>query len=248
MNPPYSSLAFCYDRLNADADYAGRAAYLTGRMQRYGVPDGALVLDLACGTGAITLLLAAAGYDMIGIDRSPDMLAVARSKPNGADILWLCQDMRAFELYGTVSAVVCCLDSLNYLTGLAGMKKCLSLVHNYLDPGGLFLFDVNTPYKFRHVYGNEHYVLEAPGVFCGWKNRFDAKSGLCDFELTIFSEENGRWRRFDEHQRERCWSPKTLNALLDDAGFERLETTGDRNGRVPSETDERLYYVCRAVK
>ena len=248
MNPPYTALAEAYDSLNASVDYRAWAAGIAEKLKASGLPDGALVLDLACGTGGITLPLAALGYDMIGVDVSPDMLSVARRKPGAEKVLWLCQDMRSFELYGTVGAVVSCLDSVNYLTGRAGLSKCFSLVHNYLDPGGLFLFDVNAPRAFRDRYGDNQYVLEAPHVFCGWKNHFDPKSGLCDFELTLFCEQNGAWRRYDERQRERCWSPKTLDSLLSEAGFERLSLSEDLSGTPPTEASQRLFFLCRAVK
>ena len=249
MNRPYSALAECYDRLNAHIDYTGWAKALSERLRGLGVPDGALVLDLACGTGNVTLPLAALGYDMIGVDISPDMLNAARQK-NGADqVLWLCQDMRAFELYGTVGAVVCCLDSVNYLTGKIGLRKCFSLVHNYLDPDGIFLFDVNSPYKFKHIYGDQQYVLDAEGVYCGWKNFYDEESGLCDFELSIFSErEDGSWHRFDENQRERCWSVKTLSSLLTACGFEILSVSSDLSGTPVEETSARIFFACRAIK
>ena len=249
MNRPYSVLASCYDRLNAAVNYREYADYLAEQLRRYGITDGSLVLDLACGTGNITLALAAHGYDMIGVDLSPEMLDAARRKAPGQDILWLCQDMRRFELYGTVAATVCCLDSLNYLTGRAGLQKCFSLVHNYLDPNGLFLFDMNTPYKFEHVYGTQQYLLEGKGVFCGWQNYYDKASGLCDFELTIFSEnEDGTYTRFDESQRERCWSLKTIQSLLASTGFTLLSMQGDLDGSPVTETTERAYFICRANK
>ena len=249
MNLPYSALAECYDRLNSHVPYAEWAQGLAQRMRSLDVPDGALVLDLACGTGNITLPLAAMGYDMIGVDLSPDMLNAARQKPNADRVLWLCQDMRSFELYGTVGATICCLDSINYLTGRIGLKKCFSLVHNYLDPNGIFLFDVNAPYKFKHVYGNQEYILEADGVYCGWKNRYDEASGLCDFDLSIFSErEDGSWHRFDECQRERCWSIKTLASQLTACGFAVLEIASSLDGAPVEETSERIFFTCRAIK
>ncbi len=249
MNRPYSALAECYDRLNAHVDYAGWAFALATALKAQGVPDGALVLDLACGTGNMTLPLSDLGYDMIGVDLSPDMLNAARKKAGADRVLWLCQDMRSFELYGTVGAVVCCLDSVNYLTGKIGLRKCFSLVHNYLDPDGIFLFDVNSPYKFKHVYGQNQFVLEGEGVYCGWQNDYDEASGLCDFSLNIFSEnQEGLWHRFDEVQRERCWSRKTLTSCLTACGFEVLSVASDLTGTPVTETSERLFFTCRAIK
>lgn len=250
MNPQYSSLASYYDKLNAHIDYEQWADFLVARFREGGIPSGSLVLDLACGTGNITLPLLKRGYDMIAIDVSPEMLDCGRKKPDGDKVLWLCQDMRFFELYGTVAAVVCCLDSINYITGKQGLKKCFSLVHNYLDPNGLFIFDVNSPYKFKNVYGENQYVMEAPGVYCGWKNHFDRKTGLCDFELSLFAEDlnTGLYRRYDELQRERCWRTDTLSNLLNDSGFHIISISdGFQMNPVGDET-ERIFFICRAEK
>lgn len=245
----YSALASCYDRLNAHIDYEGWADGVRDLLSSLNVPDDALVLDLGCGTGNLTLPLARRGYDMIGVDLSPEMLDAARRKKGADKVLWLCQDMRSFELYGTVAAVTSCLDSINYLTSKAGLDACFSLVHNYLDPDGIFLFDVNTPYKFETVYGDEHYVMEAEGVVCTWVNHYHRKSKLCDFELSIFVEEpDGRYRRYDELQRERCWSLKTLNSSLIKSGFEVLSVAEDLLGSPLTESSERAFFTCRAKK
>ena len=245
----YSAIAECYDALNSHIDYESFANFLNKEIRAGGVSDGSLVLDLACGTGNITLPLLKRGYDMIGVDLSGDMLNIARNKKDGDRVLWLCQDMRSFELYGTVGAVVCCLDSINYLTSRNGLDKCFSLVHNYLDPNGIFIFDVNTPYKFENVYGNIHYVLEDEGIFCGWQNFYDRKSGLCDFELSFFYEnEDGSYTRLDETQTEKCYSLKTLTNLLKKNGFEIIKVISDFDGSPVTDTDERAYFVCRAIK
>ena len=251
MTSGYTSLAKYYDRLNSEIDYGKWADFIKKQLDSFGIKEGSLVLDLGCGTGNITIPLAERGYDMIGIDGSPDMLneALLKAQSSKKEILWLCQDMRSFELYGTVAATVCCLDSLNYLTGKRGFEKCLSLVHNYLDPDGIFIFDVNTPYKFQNVYADNHYILEADGVFCGWKNCFDQKSGLCDFDLTLFvRNEDGTYERSDETQTERCYSKKAIEAALINAGFELISVSSDFSGTAPKDTDERWFFVSRAKK
>ena len=245
----YSAIAECYDALNSHVDYEAFASFLNREIRAGGISDGSIVLDLACGTGNITLPLLKCGYDMIGVDLSDDMLNIARNKKGGNKVLWLCQDMRSFELYGTVGAVVCCLDSINYLTSRNGLSKCFSLVHNYLDPNGIFIFDVNTPYKFEHIYGNNHYILEDDGIYCGWQNYFDKKSGLCDFELSFFYEnDDGSYTRLDETQTERCYSIKTITDLLIKNGFEIIKIISDFEGSPFKDTDERAYFVCRAIK
>ena len=157
--------------------------------------------------------------------------------------------MRDFELYGTVDAVVCCLDSINYLTKTEDVRKCFSLVHNYLAPDGLFLFDVNTPHKFETVYADHTYVLEADGIYCGWQNDYNATRRTCDFCLDIFSEnEDGTYTRTEEIQRERAYSHRTIAKLLSESGFELIDRVGDFEFTPATETDDRWFYVARAKK
>jgi len=246
----YESLAAVYDRLNGDVPYAAIADFYEAAFGRAGIrPE--LVLDLGCGTGSMTLELARRGYDMIGVDGSSDMLSRAyeRKAQAGLDgVLLLCQDMRAFELYGTVGAVVSTLDCVNYLTEEGDLDKCFSLVHNYLDPGGLFVFDVNTPYKFRHVFGDNAYILEEEDCFCAWQNDFDEEAGLCRFDLSVFrAGEDKRYTRADETQTERCYTREELTAALEKAGFDNIAFYGDLGFGAPQETTERWYVsaVCR---
>ena len=251
----YRALARVYDRLNADLDYAAWADFIEGCFEKHLAMRPTLVLDLACGTGTMTRMLAARGYDMIGVDGSADMLSEAYALGNEeGKILYLCQDMRSFELYGTVGAVVSCLDSINYLLSEDDLRKTFAGVHNYLDPDGLFLFDVNAPYKFAEVYGNNAYVLEdetpdGGAIYCGWQNEYDAESGICDFWLSLFEEkEDGSYCRSDEHQRERCYTENTLRHLLEEAGFEWLGMYGDFAFSAPTDTTERWYIAARAKK
>ncbi len=251
MKNQYTSIAKLYDSLNADTDYKSLAAFLSERAKLYCGKNPELILDLACGTGKLTRALARLGYDMTGIDLSEDMLAVAHenSAKEKLDILYLCQDMTEFELYGTVDAVFCCFDSLNYLTKPSALEKCFSLVHNYLFPDGIFIFDMNTPYKFENVYADNSYVLENGDVFCAWQNYYNKKSKMCDFYLTFFKElEDGTYKRSDEVQRERCYSEKSVLKCLKDTGFELLEILGEDKMSSPCQTDERRYYIARAIK
>lgn len=224
MNVPmYAALWANYDKLNAETDYEGWADFLCTLFRRHSAIPVTSVLDLACGTGSMTFALHSRGYDMTALDISPEMLSCAREKADecGAeDILWLCQDMRSFELYGTVSAVVCCLDGINHLTGATDLDRCFSLVHNYLEPGGVFLFDVNTPKKFREFYGDNDYILEDEGVLCCWQNQYDIPRQSCTFSLSVFEENpDGTWNRTDTVQRERCYSRQKLIRSLKKAGF-----------------------------
>lgn len=258
----YEAIAHVYDKLNAQIDYERWADFTERCMDRFLSQRPTLVLDLACGTGSMTLALAKRGYDMIGVDGSTDMLAEAWNRtPENASILWLCQDMRRFELYGTVGAVTCCLDSLNYLLTEEDLNQCFACVHNYLDPNGLFLFDMNTPYKFQTVYGSNAYILEDElvyddgdreehvPVFCGWQNTYHPKSGICEFDLSLFEElPDGTYRRSDEHQQERCYDLDTIRTALTRTGMELLGVWADFSFTEPSETTERWYIAARALK
>ena len=249
----YDAIAHVYEKLNSEIDYKKWADFIEACFDKYLSIRPSLVLDLACGTGTMTRELSRRGYDMIGIDGSADMLTEAfMQKEEGESTLYLNQDMREFELYGTVGAVTCCLDSINYLLTEDDVKTTFSLVHNYLDPDGLFLFDVNTPYKFENIYSDNAYVLEdeieGSAVYCGWQNSYDKKSGICDFYLSLFEENDGTYLRFDEHQQERCYTKETLVSLLDSCGFELIDVVGGYDFEIPAENCERFYFIARAKK
>ena len=250
----YEAIARVYDKLNADIDYKSWADFFDKCFDRYLDSRPELVLDLACGTGRMTRELSARGYDMIGVDGSEDMLSEAMYSYDREGILYLLQDMREFELYGTVGAVVCCLDSINYLLKESDVAKTFATVHNYLDPDGLFVFDVNSPHKFKCVYGDNAYVLEDEGedgqaVYCGWQNQFDEQSGICDFYLSIFEEdEDGVYTRSDEHQREKCYDLDTLKKHLQENGFEFIGAFSDFDFKEINDTDDRWYIVAKAKK
>ena len=252
----YHAISAFYDRVNADIDYEAWADYIEENFRRHLPARPTLLLDLACGTGSMTLALARRGYDMIGVDGSADMLSIARDRAMDAgqtDILYLLQDMREFELYGTVGAVSCCLDSINYLTEDGDLEACFATVHNYLDPDGLFLFDVNTPYKFEHIYGDNSYIFEEEAddrlIFCGWQNYYDPVTRLCDFDLTVFTEDRrGKYRREDESHTERCYSLREITDALTQSGFTLLAVHGGTDFSEPDEQSERWHLVARAIK
>jgi hypothetical protein len=162
--------------------------------------------------------------------------------------------MRELELYGTVGATLCCLDSLNYLTEDGDLERVFSLVHNYSDPDALFLFDVNSEFKFENIYADNSYILEdenddGGAIFCGWQNSYDAKSRICSFYLSVFEEgDNGEYYRSDEEQRERCYSVEEIRTALKKTGFELLDVFADTDFSSVSERSERLYFVTRVKK
>lgn len=250
----YNSIARVYDKLNAEIDYKAWADFVEKCFEKYMSVKPEIVLDLACGTGSMTYELASRGYDMIGVDGSEDMLSEAYSRGpvvNGSNILYLLQDMRSFELYGTVGAVTCCLDSMNYLIGEGDFEKCLSTVHNYLESGGIFVFDMNTPYKFEKVYGDNSYILEdtidGKNIYCGWQNFYDKESKICSFYLSLFEEQNGKYLRSDEEQHERCYLLEEVKTSLDKCQFELLSVSKDYKFTEISDDTERWYFVAKRI-
>ncbi len=253
----YDAISSVYDNINSEIDYSKWADFIESCFNKFLPQRPEIVLDLACGTGSMTFELHSRGYDMIGADASEDMLYKAYNKAYDRDIhdiLFIKQDMRDFELYGTVGAICCCLDSVNYLTEDGDIDKCFSCVHNYLDPNGLFIFDVNTPYKFENTYGNNHYIFEdndscGRQAYCGWQNEYDVKTGLCNFYLSVFtSDENGKYIRSDEVQTERCYGKEFLTSKLNKSGFELLGIYSDYNFNTPCDITDRWYIVARAIK
>lgn len=187
----YTSFAYVYDTFMDNVPYGEWARHIREKLCEHGVTDG-IVLDLGCGTGTMTERLAGYGYDMIGVDNSEEMLELAMEKKteSGYDILYLLQDMRGFELYGTVRAVVSVCDSVNYITEPDELEEVFRLVNNYLDPKGIFLFDFNTVHKYRDVIGDST-IAEDRGV-CSfiWDNRYYEKEQINEYDLTLFIAED----------------------------------------------------------
>ena len=240
----YESFAAIYDRLMTDVDYDGWCDYLEESFARMKVQPK-LVLELGCGTGNLTLRLANRGYSMIGLDNSSDMLTVATEKSQGFDILYILQDMTEFELYGTVDAVVCSLDCLNYLTEEGMLEKCFSLVSLYLNPGGVFLFDLNTQYKMEHLLAPEIFLYDDGKIFYTWQSIWDEEYGECEYDLTFFVKEGEVYRKFEETHLQKAYSVSEVEQALKRAGL-RLEGMGDGFDLKPvSEKTERIFFAAR---
>ena len=243
----YSKFAQVYDLFMDNIDYEGWADYVTDRLKEYGITDG-LVLELGCGTGTMTGLLADRGYDMIGVDNSEEMLAEAMEKrvESGQDILYLLQDMQEFELYGTVRAVVSVCDSLNYITEREELLQVFRLVNNYLDPEGIFLFDMNTVHKYRDLMGDTTIAENREEGSFIWENYFDEASAVNEYDLTLYIREDGEtYRRFEEVHYQRAYDLKTIDRLLADAGMELLAAYDAFTKEPVKEDSERIYVVAR---
>ncbi len=241
----YQGFARLYDVLTFDVDYDGMANFICQRLQANKIHAG-LVLDLACGTGTLTLALAQKGYEMLGADASEDMLSVARQKKGAENILFLNQPMEDFELYGTVDAIVCALDSINYLTEPDALEKTFALCANYLNPDGVLLFDVNSEYKFREILAQETYTYETDDIFYVWENDFDEKTGLCNLYLTFFEQtENNLYRRLDETHTQRLYTDDFLEKSLEKAGFVITARYDGYNKNAPNGKSERIVYEVK---
>ncbi len=242
----YEYLAGCYDAFTADVDYPRWADYLEKQFRRGKLPVRT-VLDLACGTGTLTCLLAERGYDMTGVDLSEEMLAVAAEKGRALPEppLFLHQSMDELDLYDTVDACVCCLDSVNYVTRPAALKKAFQRVHLFLTPGGSFLFDINTPAKLKGLDG-QLFMDEDEDSACIWRAEYSARRRICTYGMDIFTRVEGDlWRREEEVHEEYAYTPEELTEYLRQAGFRDIKQFGELSLRAPKEGEQRIFFRAR---
>ena len=247
----YTSFASVYDTFMDNVPYEEWGGYIHSLLCRYGVKDG-LVLDLGCGTGTMTEILAGYGYDMIGVDNSGDMLELAMEKrfASGHDILYLLQDMRGFELYGTVRAVVSVCDSVNYITEPEELAEVFRLVNNYLDPGGIFLFDFNTEYKYREVMGDCTIAEDRGDCSFIWDNCYYEEEKINEYDLTLFiregSDDNGAlYRKYRETHFQRGYTLEEVRELLSSAGLVFQAAYDMDTGEAAWGKSERICVIAR---
>ncbi len=260
----YDDFAYVYDELMDNIPYEKWADMLDDIIREEGISipnsesqdnlesERNLVLDLACGTGTLTELMYKKGYDMIGVDNSESMLNVAYDKrnENGSEILYLNQDMRELDLYSTVGTVYCICDSINYLIDTEDIETVLSLVKNYLYPGGLFIFDFNTIHKYRDVIGNRTIAETRENISFIWENTYTMENDINEYDLTIFAkadvdyEDEELFKRFEETHYQRGYSIDMIMELLNKAGFKIVKTFDDRD-KDPDEDSERIFVVAR---
>lgn len=243
----YLDFAYIYDKLTFDVNYDETASYIEKIFEKFANEKPKLVADLACGTGTMCLKLNEKGYDMIGIDFSENMLDVALKKSEEKNILYLNQDISDFELYGTVDAFLCLLDSVNHITEKKDLEKMFSLVNNYLNPEGLFIFDVNTQYKFENILADNIYTYDTDDIYYVWENEYNKKDKLCDFYLTFFVKDNDTFGRIDEYHCERCYKEKDLKKMAENNGFKVLGKFDELTFKKPSKTSQRNFYVLKKI-
>ena len=207
-----------------------------------------LVLDLGCGTGTITELLYEKGYDMIGVDSSEEMLQIALDKKfeTGSDILYLCQDMRELDLYSTVGTVVSVCDSLNYLLMDEDVLQTFHLVNNYLFPGGIFIFDFNTIYKYEEVIGDTTIAENREDCSFIWENFYSCEDHINEYDVTVFErQEDDLYRRFTETHYQRGYTLEEMKTFLEKAGLIFVTALDEKTHKAPTETSERIYVIAR---
>ena len=246
----YTSFAAVYDTFMDNIPYEEWKSYLKELLKEYGVQDG-LVLDLGCGTGTMTELLAADGYDMIGVDNSEEMLEIAREKQikSGHEILYLLQDMREFELYGTVKAVVSICDSMNYITEEEDLLEVFRLVNNYLDPRGIFIFDMNTKYKYEEILGENTIAENREDASFIWDNYYDEEEQINEYELALFIPEEHKdevlYRKYEEVHYQRAYDLEVVKGLLEQAGMEFVTVYDAFTRKAPGADSQRVYIIAR---
>lgn len=242
----YSEFARVYDQFMDQTPYESWCEFLTMYLKKEQISDG-LVVDLGCGTGTLTRLLAEQGYDMIGVDASMTMLQIAREKENLHEILYLNQDMRELELYGTVRAVISVCDSLNYLLEEEDLMETFRKVNNYLDPGGFFIFDFNTLYKYQEVIGDAVIAENREDCSFIWENYFHEEEKINEYQVTIFQkqEEGSCYEKFEEVHYQRGYTLQEMKNCLKKAGLIFVEAIdADTLGKVHKKS-ERIYVVAR---
>lgn len=240
----YTSFARVYDLFMDNVPYEEWCEYLAVLFKEHGIEDG-LVLDLGCGTGKLTRLMEQKGYDMIGVDNSFEMLDIAREQGD-TQILYLLQDMREFELYGTVRAVYSACDSVNYILEEEELCEVFSLVNNYLDPGGLFVFDFNSSYKYRELLAENTFAeTRDEGSFI-WENYYDEEEGINEYDLTLYIEDGEeRFQRFQEVHYQKCYELSTMQRLLEEAGLEFVAAYDAYTKNPVAEDSEKITMIAK---
>lgn len=243
----YSGFAKVYDLFMDNIPYEEWTDYVKELFAEEGVKDG-ILLDLGCGTGSVTELLAESGFDMIGIDNSEEMLEIAMEKreESGHDILYLLQDMREFELYGTVKGVVSICDSMNYILDDEDLLDVFKLVHNYLDNEGIFIFDMNTMYKYEQILADNTFAEDREESSFIWENYYDEEEEINQYDLSLFvQEEDGRYRKYEETHLQRAYEQQCVEELIKESGLELLHVYDAFTRELPAEDSQRIYFVCR---
>ena len=245
----YHSFSYFYDSLTRNIDYKKRAEYFDMLIKKHGGTKN-LLLDLACGTGSLSEEMSRMGYDVIGIDNSEEMLnsAIEKKIESGLNIQYLCQDMTKLDMFGTIDVTICALDGLNHLSSLEAIEQAVQRVSLFCEPRGLFIFDINTPYKHRNILGNNTFVYDMENVYCVWQNTYhEGKDNRVDMVLDFFErQENGLYSRYEDEFSEIAFEESVIDEVLFKCGFEIAGKYDYDSVLPPKKESEKLVYVARA--
>ncbi|MBQ3817543.1 MAG: methyltransferase domain-containing protein [Clostridia bacterium] len=244
----YESFACVYDALMSDVDYASRTDYLCRLFDKFDKKPS-LLLDLACGTGGYSNEFSSRGIQVIGVDISEEMLSIAKEKSAASnnDVLYLCQSAQELDLYGTVDAAVCCMDSLNHIIDYNDFSAAIAKVSLFLEPERLFIFDVNTEYKHKEILADNTFVFENKNIYCVWQNSFIEEENITDIYLDFFIEKDGVYSRSHEEFSERAYTADEIKSALKSAGLKIEAIYEDMSINSPSKETQRLVYVTRKL-
>lgn len=244
----YVDFAQYYDQLTADVDYKKLAQYYCDIFEKFNKKPE-IVLDACCGTGSLAIELAASGYEVIAVDASTDMLMCAQDKAFDAEqqILFLCQKLQEMDLYGTVDAVICSLDSINHICNENELQKAFEKISLFLHPSGIFIFDVNTVYKHQNVLAGNCFIKETEDVFCAWQNDLCEDNLTVEIQLDFFKKNGEQYDRYYESFYERAYTETEIENFLTQAGLEIVKMYGDFNFSEPKKDEERIVYITKKV-
>lgn len=247
----YGIFSSVYDILTENVEYERIADSICSLLHENGV-DGGLLLDLGCGTGTLSFLLEQKGFDVIGVDASEDMLSVANEKKydENSSALFLCQKAEELDLFGTIQCAVSSLDTLNHIDSIEKIEKAISLVSLFMDMNGIFIFDINTPYKHINVLGNNTFVYDMDEVYCVWQNSYDKNAERTDIDLDFFikNEDNEDYERYSESFSEYIYKIDDIVNIIKKCGFTLLATTDDYSKNEPSDTTERITFIVKKTE
>ena len=244
----YHALAASYDRLTGDVDYEAVVDFYRQILSGEGLSPRTAV-DLACGTGSVALLLARSGLQVTAVDMSEEMLCVAAQKAQEENlaVTFVCQPLQQLRLMRGVDLAVCALDSLDYITDPSDCREAIRRVYKVLNPGGCFIFDVNTPQKLRAMDG-QVFLDEDDDVYCVWRGEFDPETNICSYGMDLFQRQGSIWHRSFEEHREYAYSQEQLVGYLKEAGFTNIRIYADRKFSDPQPDEQRIYIKARKGK
>jgi SAM-dependent methyltransferase len=242
----YLGFSYIYDDLMDDFDYDGLVKYIEEIFKKNNI-NPKLILDLACGTGTLCIKMTQRGYDMIGLDISTDMLSVAKRKTQekGLDILYINQNMSEFELYGTVDAIICTMDSINYLLDESELISLFKNIKNYLNPNGIFIFDINTRHRLKNTFGQNVFVEHGDDIFYVWENNYYDDNNVCEFDLTFFVRKKDKYLRINEYHAQRAYEIDEIGKYLNMAGLHTVNIFNDKSFDDIDENSNKVFFVAK---